>query len=156
MAHVEVLRAEVVWAARLGIVVVVMGFGMFGPISTLFRRVGGTLGTLTDETNSGSTPLFCADPKCQPDFGKCDGGSQPAAASQPGVASRSISADGSCGGDAGNTCAGSTFGDCCSGYGFWYVYLTLSDFWSTKLLCSTLALFFRALQCWIGGKRTCG
>jgi hypothetical protein len=31
----------------------------------------------------------------------------------------SVSPDGTCGGDTGYTCADSTFGDCCSIYGYW-------------------------------------
>lgn len=32
-----------------------------------------------------------------------------------------ISPDGSCGGETGYTCAGSTYGNCCSIYGYWLV-----------------------------------
>lgn len=48
--------------------------------------------------------------------------SDPAVPSQP-ASSNKVSSDGSCGADDGKTCLGSTFGDCCSSYGFWYVLL---------------------------------
>lgn len=45
----------------------------------------------------------------------------------PPPPSKKVSTDGSCGGASGNTCLGSTFGDCCSSYGYCG---------STKLYCS--------------------
>lgn len=47
----------------------------------------------------GSTAAYCGG-GCQTEFGNCTAGN--------------ISIDGTCGGDAGLTCAGSAFGDCCS------------------------------------------
>ena len=38
-------------------------------------------------------------------------------------AGKTVSTDGSCGGETGHTCIGSAFGDCCSSYGYWCVYL---------------------------------
>lgn len=51
----------------------------------------------------------------------------PTAPTPAGPASAKVDTlNGSCGGDAGNTCIGSAFGSCCSSYGYWYV-LTLSS-----------------------------
>ena len=52
----------------------------------------------------GKTAAFC-DAGCQATFGACNAGAS------------TISTDGSCG-ENGKTCAGSTFGNCCSGTGF--------------------------------------
>jgi hypothetical protein len=46
---------------------------------------------------------------CNSSFGTCSGGSAPA---------KPVSTDGTCGSQGGKTCAGSTFGNCCSLYGW--------------------------------------
>jgi hypothetical protein len=48
------------------------------------------------------------------------------------LAKRAVSSDGSCGGSDGNTCQGSSFGNCCSQYGYCgsaaaYVSISLRD-----------------------------
>lgn len=149
MGAVEVTAGILAWAASLGIVAVRMGIGMFFsfPLSfyLIWRDLRAEHQRLTRQT-SGSIALYCADPKCQPDFGNCGGGSQPATSSQASPSSQSpsqkkTSTDGSCGGDSGNTCLGSTFGDCCSSYGYWYA--TPSYFLPSWALTS-LAFFILA------------
>lgn len=69
-------RAIRVLGGHLGIVVVRMGIGMsfhpsrldVAPIPCLKGVKGLILGI------SGSTALYCSDPKCQPEFGTCGGG----------------------------------------------------------------------------------
>lgn len=62
----------------------------------------------------------------------------PVSVAEPVPAGKSVSTDGSCGGDTGHTCLGSTFGDCCSSYGYWYV--------------SPFPLPFLRMQCWQGSR----
>jgi len=64
----------------------------------------------------GSTTDYCGT-GCQSGFGTCGTSSQapaPSASAAPGK----VSEDGSCGGASGQTCQGSSFGNCCSQYGF--------------------------------------
>ena len=60
----------------------------------------------------GSTSGHCST-GCQPAFGICEISSAP----QPSP-TLIVSPDGSCGQKSGQTCRGSTYGDCCSQYGF--------------------------------------
>jgi hypothetical protein len=67
----------------------------------------------------GSTAAYCND-GCQRGFGTCaDSPSGTAPGSQPTSPSgRKVSIDGSCAGTSGQTCLGSTFGNCCSHAGW--------------------------------------
>jgi peptidoglycan/xylan/chitin deacetylase (PgdA/CDA1 family) len=65
----------------------------------------------------GSTTGHCGS-GCNSSFGTCSGGgSSPAPAPAPAPA-KPVSNDGTCGSQGGATCAGSTFGNCCSQYGW--------------------------------------
>ncbi|CAI6335761.1 unnamed protein product [Periconia digitata] len=77
----------------------------------------------------GSTSIYCDVVEgCQSLFGACgsaslssSSNSAPSLTSSPvptATAPSAISTDGSCGGTKGYTCVGSTFGDCCSSYGW--------------------------------------
>jgi peptidoglycan/xylan/chitin deacetylase (PgdA/CDA1 family) len=67
----------------------------------------------------GSTTNYC-DTGCQSEFGTCgSSGTATTTTSSSGSSSTlAVSLDGTCGGTSGNTCQGSTFGDCCSQYGW--------------------------------------
>lgn len=68
--------------------------------------------SLTDIGYCGSTTLYCGT-GCQTGFGSC---------TPPAVAS-TVSTDATCGeANGGATCLNSGFGNCCSTYGWWYVY----------------------------------
>jgi hypothetical protein len=62
----------------------------------------------------GSSTAHCA-AGCNSAFGTCTGGTSPAPAPAP---TKPVSSDGTCGSQGGATCAGSTFGNCCSQYGW--------------------------------------
>jgi len=78
-----------------------------------------------------------------------------------------ISTDGSCGGATGNTCLGSTFGDCCSNWGWWYVFspcLLCFKLWNQRITPSQRKLN-HSLRHWLpdrlrhlhrGGRRHAG
>jgi len=81
----------------------------------------------------GSTDAYCGT-GCQSAFGTCGSNpasssvepSQPPSTSSTVAPSKSVSPDSSCGGSNGYTCAGSTFGTCCSQWAYWlvcFVYL---------------------------------
>ncbi|PVH92943.1 carbohydrate-binding module family 18 [Periconia macrospinosa] len=63
---------------------------------------------------------------CNPAFGSCAGTNPPTSTIRPSsssstprpTATAKVSMDGTCGGNNGYTCAGSSFGDCCSQYGW--------------------------------------
>lgn len=64
----------------------------------------------------GSTDSHCG-AGCQLAFGTCLGGTPTGSAPLP-TSTLKVSLDGSCGGTTGQTCSGSTFGSCCSQYGY--------------------------------------
>ncbi|OCK83887.1 carbohydrate esterase family 4 protein [Lepidopterella palustris CBS 459.81] len=67
----------------------------------------------------GSTSAYCGT-GCQSAFGTCGISTvSSATASAPTASATTVSTDGSCGGTNGFTCSGSTFGNCCSQYGWW-------------------------------------
>jgi hypothetical protein len=74
----------------------------------------------------GSTTDYCST-GCQSAFGLCGSAASVSASSttsSAGAAATKVSVDGACGGTTGETCLGSTFGNCCSPAGWWYVPLT--------------------------------
>ncbi|KAJ8117835.1 hypothetical protein OPT61_g1055 [Boeremia exigua] len=76
--------------------------------------LGSTFGNCCSQYNyCGSTTDHC-NTGCQSGFGTC-GSSSPAT---PTKAAAKVSTDGSCAGTNGFTCQGSTFGNCCSQYGW--------------------------------------
>lgn len=64
----------------------------------------------------GSSDSHCG-AGCQNAFGICSGSTPTGTAPLPTSTLR-VSLDGACGGTTGQTCSGSTFGSCCSGYGY--------------------------------------
>lgn len=70
----------------------------------------------------GSTPAYCAT-GCQSGYGSCSSTSP--SPSQP-ASTTTVSKDGTCGGTKGYTCLKSTFGNCCSQYGYWYACVPLN------------------------------
>src|SRR4051794_8866248 len=69
--------------------------------------VNGWCGRTTDYCGTG----------CQSAFGSCGASANPTT-SAPVPTTTKVSDDGSCGGSTGNTCQGSSFGNCCSQYGW--------------------------------------
>ncbi|KAI6367535.1 hypothetical protein MCOR25_004899 [Pyricularia grisea] len=63
----------------------------------------------------GSTDAFCGT-GCKSSWGTCSGGN--AGGNAGGQPVTKVSTDGTCGGTSGLTCAGSSFGTCCSQYGY--------------------------------------
>lgn len=55
---------------------------------------------------------------CNSAFGTCTGGGSTTPAPAPSTPAKKVSTDGTCGSQGGATCAGSTFGNCCSQYGW--------------------------------------
>lgn len=64
----------------------------------------------------GASDLHCG-AGCQNAFGLCSGGTPTGTAPQP-TSTLKVSLNGACGGTTGQTCSGSTFGSCCSEYGY--------------------------------------
>lgn len=74
----------------------------------------------TNDVKSGSTDDYCLSANCDPNFGICPG---------------SVSPNGLCGSaNYDYTCKGSTFGDCCSAYGYWSVVSSLQLCQANKLV----------------------
>lgn len=81
---------------------------------------GSTFGTCCSQYGwCGSTTDHCTG-TCQSGFGQCNGsgGGNTTPAPSPAPAPAKVSTDGTCGTQGGATCAGSSFGTCCSQYGW--------------------------------------
>lgn len=82
-----------------------------------FTCQGSTFGNCCSSAGwCGSTSAYCGT-GCQPGFGTCGTSGTTTTAPAP-TGTKKVSTDGTCAGTGGFTCQGSTFGNCCSQYGW--------------------------------------
>ncbi|KAK9794210.1 putative Carbohydrate-binding module family 18 protein [Seiridium cardinale] len=76
-------------------------------------------GLCDDTTSATATATATATPASTTSTPASSTSTSAATASTSTSTGTSVSTDGTCGGDGGYTCEGSSFGDCCSAYGYW-------------------------------------